>query len=108
MATATLKVTVYGGKAPEPYEVTLYKDGKQIFHKEYPDSTSIPFNNLSEGLYGLYINGKNPVNADGSSNSSAATKCELSSTDISLMPTSDPNPDIEHGKQYLVEYHFTI
>ena|ERR1017187_3363762 len=108
MTTTTLTITVYGGKAPEPIEVTLYKDGKQVFHKLYKISSSIPFDDLGNGLYGLYINGKNPVNSDGTSNSDSATKCELSTGNISILPTSDPNPDIEHGKQYLVEYHFTV
>lgn len=99
-ASTTLTITVKGGLAPQPVIVTLYKDGINIFEKSYPGSSAIPFNSLADGKYDLYINGRNPLTANSS------TICELSTDTITLLPTSDDNPDTENGKQYMVEYHF--
>ena len=108
MTTTVLKITVFGGVAPQPIDVILYSDGNQIFRNQFGTSCSIPFDDLPEALYGLFINGRNPVDPSGLPNPNAATICELSTDNISLMPTSDPNPDIEHGIHYLVQYHFTL
>ena len=108
MATTTLDITVYGGVPPQPIDVTLYQGDTMIFSHSFPGSYTIPFNDLPSGLYGLYINGRNPLNPDGTTNSDAATKFVLDENEITLLPGSDLNPALERGKHYLVEYHFSV
>jgi hypothetical protein len=111
LTTTTLTITIYGGLAPEPIDVTLYQGSIKFFNQSYagPSPFIIPFMDLVSGLYGLYINGKNPLNPDGTINtSSAATKCEITTNNITLMPMSDQNPELKKGAQYMIEYHFTV
>lgn len=101
-ASTTLTVTVFGGVAPEPIDITLYKDADILVSEQHPQSFSRTFTGLGSGsIYSLYIAGKNPLTPQG------ATKCELTTDEISIHPP-DEAPALKKGKQYLVEFHFTV
>ena len=88
--------------APEPVDITLFKGSEIIFNTQEPVSFSKTFNDLVPGtVYSLFIAGRNPLSQDG------ATRCELTTDKISLHPP-DETPILKKGKQYLVEFHFTV
>jgi hypothetical protein len=103
MASTTLSVTVFGGTAPEDIEVTFYKGANLMSQDFHPNSFTQTFDaDDNSFIYAIYVAGKNPLTAD------RCTICKITTGDISIMSGSSDNPTAEKGKQYLVQYHFTI
>lgn len=100
MASTTLSVTVNGGTSPVSIVVNLFKGADHIKGFTKTGSFDFKFTDLTKGDYNLFVGGVNPL-------PQGNTKCEITTTEITLHPPDD-SPITKKGKKYLVQFHFTV